>query len=367
MNKNAIDAATDAAVDQAGMPAIGRSRRSGKLMNVLALSAIAGLGLTFAVLSTGTEPKGKKPPKPHTEDVANQLAPLVMPDKPPAPPTDDKLALLPPATPVAAPAPAEKPEPTWQERKMGAEDGQSAGNSGTIGTPDSGTAPPAPPAPATAPPPGTLAARLEPSTFPAARATRLPDLNYVIAAGRLLDCILDTAIDSTLPGLVKCHLPAAVYSENRHVMLLEAGTELLGEQGSALLQGQARQFVVFTRIKTGNGVVAAINSPATDALGASGIPGWIDTQFGKRFGAAMMIALVQDAAAIAVARSSSGAGQNTLVLGNSTQAGSSMAEKALEASVNIPPILHVNQGAHIQVMLARDLDFRDVYALETRP
>lgn len=376
LDKNAIEPDDDARVDRAGMPSVGRKRRGGKLMNIAVLAGIAGIGLGYAMLTTGAEKKDA--PKPNTEEVANRLAPLPLPaDSAAPPPLPDQ---PPPLSQIAAIAPGEaapaKHEPTWQERKLGfgeaegvlasaagaASSGLATLSSSAAGALDAAGAALAPAAAA----PGSLAARLEPGSFPMARASFLPDRNYVLAAGTLLDCILDTRIDSTLPGLVKCHLPRDVYSDNKQVLLLERGTELLGQQAGAIQQGQARQFVVFTRLKTEHGVIANLNSPAADALGGAGIPGWVDTRFGQRFGAALGIALLQDTAAVAVASQSRGGGQNTLVLGNTAQAGGTMAEKALESTVNLPPVLHVQQGALIQVMLARDVDFRDVYDLERK-
>lgn len=81
-----------------------------------------------------------------------------------------------------------------------------------------------------------------------------------------------------------------------------------------------------------------------------------------------MISLLKDSVAFMIARETSkGNGQNTLVLGNTVSDSDKLAEKALEASVNIPPTLLKNQGDHIQVLLARDLDFSKVYALQSAP
>lgn len=370
-DKNAVELA-DEAIDKAGMPSVGRRKRGGRLVNILVLAAVAGIGGAATVMTPSAGGKTAKKARPNTEEVANHMPPLPVPDAPPALPPEPPPLLA--AAKLAPPATDDQParrEPTWEERKLGFADAASAASVTAAATgavaagaaalqaaPD--LAPSAPPAPA----PGSLAARLTPTVFEASRASLLPDRNYILAAGAMLDCILDTEIDSTLPGMVKCHLDRDVYSDNKQVKLLDSGTELIGEQTGAVQQGQARAFVVFSRAKTPGGVIVNINSPATGPLGASGIGGWVDTQFGKRFGAAMMIALVQDAAAVAVARQSSGGGQNTLVLGNTTQAGGALAEKTLESTVNIAPVLHVAHGTHIQVMLARDLDFRGVYDLE---
>ncbi|MFX4728907.1 TrbI/VirB10 family protein [Acinetobacter baumannii] len=51
---------------------------------------------------------------------------------------------------------------------------------------------------------------------------------------------------------------------------------------------------------------------------------------------------------------------------SSSEAASDMATEALKNTINIPPILRKNQGDHINIYVARDLDFRSVYALRNR-
>lgn len=191
-----------------------------------------------------------------------------------------------------------------------------------------------------------------------ARAGRLPDRSLLITAGSSLPCILQTAMDSATPGYVSCLISRDVYSENGAVVLLERGTRVLGEYRGALEPGRGRLFVLWTRAVTPGGVAIALASPAADALGRSGFDGAIDTRFWDRFGGALLLSIVDDAAYAAA-----GGGQG---LQSTARVPSDAAAVALQGSIGIPPTLRKAQGSEVSIFVAQDLNFADVYGLRPR-
>ncbi|OJU12808.1 MAG: hypothetical protein BGN86_06470 [Caulobacterales bacterium 68-7] len=195
------------------------------------------------------------------------------------------------------------------------------------------------------------------STIGQARATRLPDRNFLIVAGSALPCTLQMAMDTATPGYVNCLVPRDVYSDNGAVILMEKGTRVLGEYRSSLRQGQRRLFVLWTRAVTPAGVAISLASPAADALGRAGFDGDIDTHFWDRFGAAFLLSIVDDGTYALVGRDAGSA---------SARLPSDAAGIALQNSVNIPPSLRRAQGSEVSIFVAQDFDFSSVYALQAR-
>jgi type IV secretion system protein VirB10 len=204
---------------------------------------------------------------------------------------------------------------------------------------------------------------LKPTKTVVARAQKLPTMTYLIPKGAKGDCTLETAIDSQLPGLVTCVLAYDIYGANGKVVMLERGTTLTGETRSQLQQGQNRLFVLWAEARTPTGVIAQLDSPATDALGRAGVTGELDTHFWDRFGAAILISVINGATQ-AGAGYASGAGTNGgTSINYSPQGANSVMTEVLRNTINIPPTITVAQGARVQILFARDVDFRPVYAL----
>jgi len=210
---------------------------------------------------------------------------------------------------------------------------------------------------AAAAPPGALSALLHAAPTPAARAEMLPAQRLLLPKGAFIDCTLETAIDSTLPGMTTCVMATDVFGVDGKVVLMERGTKLIGETQGQVQQGQARVFVLWTEARTPTGVVVPLASPGADELGRSGLPGEVNRHFWERFGAAMLISIVDGAVESASTRNGGG----TVVV--DPAASQSVMTEVLKGTVNIPPTVAKKNGDRIQVLVARDLDFRSVYEL----
>ena len=207
--------------------------------------------------------------------------------------------------------------------------------------------------------PGELPALLRTVTNGAVRAQMLPTQRLLLPKGAFIDCTLETAIDSTLPGMTTCVMATDTFGADGKVVLLERGTKLVGETRGQVQQGSARVFVVWDEARTPAGVVVPLASPGADELGRAGLAGTADHHFWERFGAAMLVSVVEGVVQAAVQSSRSNSG-TVVVNPPSTQ---DVLTEVLKNTINIPPTVRKQQGDRIQVLVARDLDFRAVYDL----
>ena len=291
------------------------------------------------------------------------------------PPRISQIAAFEPPGEASAPAPPppsaplEQPQPTLLQRALGQvqEDPLQKARAASLLGSDAQqhqTAPAqlsaaAPPEKTTAAAPESeLASKLHATILDGTKATVLPHPEFTLTMGTLVPCVLQTAMDSSAPGLVTCVTQQDVLGSTGSVVLMEKGTKIVGEYSSQMHQGQNRMFVLWNRAETPNHVVITLGSPASDALGRAGFDGEVDTHFWARFGGALMLTFVDGAFGAAT----SAAGQHGGTFLN-FGSGQGAATEALQNTINIPPTLRKNQGEVVAVMAARDLDFSDVYSL----
>ena len=196
-----------------------------------------------------------------------------------------------------------------------------------------------------------FAARADASASDTATARAMSDPSSTVSQGTLIPAVLETAINSDLPGFVRAVVSQDVRSFDGSRILVPRSSRLVGQYKSGLAAGQTRAYVLWSRLIRPDGASVAIASPGTDDAGQSGLSGEVDSHFFKRFGSALLLSVVGAAGAIA----SGGASIMTAGGGGLGAAG-----VAAQQSGGIAPTIRVRQGQPIRVFTARDLDFSQV-------
>ena len=224
-----------------------------------------------------------------------------------------------------------------------------------------------PPAPA-APTAALFGGQLQGSSTPRAAASMLGNRSLTLPKGTAFTCALKTKVISATSGMVGCQVQRNVYSDDGRVLLIERGSHLDGEYRVASVRpGTVRIPVLWTRIRTPHGVTVDVDSPGTGPLGESGIDGYVDNRWGERIGAAMLLSLIDDSVKLVIANQASERQGDTVVLQSTTENTRKLAEKVLDSTINIPPLIYQNQGGLVGIYVARDVDFSSVYELKPLP
>ena len=203
-----------------------------------------------------------------------------------------------------------------------------------------------------------------------AKARQIERIDAMIPEGTLIPGILETAINSDLPGQIRAITSQDVYSFDGRRVLIPTGTRLIGEYQSEVTRGQKRIFVIWTRLLRDDGVSVRLNSLGADSLGRSGLTGHVDNKWRERFGSAIMLSVVGAGASFLTGYGSDQAFGNDdsdaqrgeeLARETIAETFSDMANQVLGENLRIPPTISVSQGERVFVYVRQDLDFGTMY------
>ncbi len=172
------------------------------------------------------------------------------------------------------------------------------------------------------------------------------DPRTTVTQGTLIPAVLETAINTDVPGFVRAVVSTDVRSFDGARVLVPRSSRLIGEYKSGLQAGQKRAYVIWTRLIRPDGVSVNLASPAIGFGGETGLPGKVSSHFFQRFGSGLLLSIVGGLA-------TGGAG---VILGG----GQSAASEAVSQNGKIAPTVRVRQGEPIRVFTAKDLDFSKV-------
>ena len=180
-------------------------------------------------------------------------------------------------------------------------------------------------------------------------ATQLAEPANTVVQGTLIPAVLETAIDTDIPGYARAVVSQDVRSFDGSRVLIPRSSRLIGEYKAVTQAGQRRAFLMWTRLVRPDGVSIALSSPAADFSGQAGIGGQVNSHFLSRFGSSILLSILGGAGSLFTG------GASTVVVSG----GQSASSVAAQHDGNRPPTIKVQQGQPIRVFTARDLVFSD--------
>lgn len=347
---------------RAAFPAVAERKARGDGLGLAAgVAMVFGIGaLTFWAMESARAPQPATIGNPNAVPPAAPAAapaPLVA-----APPVVDP-ALITPAPQQEAPAPApvmvNNPGVAampltnpYASPSLVFDNGRAAGSAPRL------LEAPAPAADAAGVPPGSdpasaFAGRIGGVGGAAARASAMVNPSTTVTQGTLIPAILETAINTDVPGFVRAVVSQDVKSFDGKRVLVPRSSRLIGQYQSGVQQGQRRAYVIWTRLIRPDGVSVNLASPATGYDGTTGLEGDVNSHFFQRFGSALLLSVVGGLGAIGTG------GVGGVIIAGSAQ---SAANSAVQSQGQISPTIRVRMGEPIRVFTARDLDFSTVGA-----
>ncbi|WP_425386319.1 TrbI/VirB10 family protein [Wolbachia endosymbiont (group A) of Barypeithes pellucidus] len=110
------------------------------------------------------------------------------------------------------------------------------------------------------------------------KATRVGKLGLMVTQGKIIDAVLETAINSDLQGMLRAMVSRDVYAETGDTVLIPKGSRLIGSYSFDSNVARARVNINWNRVIMPHGIDIAISSLSTDELGRAGIAGIVDNK-----------------------------------------------------------------------------------------
>ena len=91
----------------------------------------------------------------------------------------------------------------------------------------------------------------------------------MIPQGAIIGAVMETALNSDLPGYARAVVSKDVLSFDGSTVLIPAGSRVIGEYNSGVAQGASRIFIVWSRLIRPDGVSIALGWSRQEA------PAWL--------------------------------------------------------------------------------------------
>lgn len=218
------------------------------------------------------------------------------------------------------------------------------------------------------------------TTAETVKATEVTNLNRTIIQGKIIYAVLETAINTDIPGMLRAIVSRDTYAEQGTDIMVPKGSRLIGTYTSQVKGGQTRVGVIWNRLIRPDGLDIEIKSQGVDQLGRPGVAGNVYDHFWRKIGNAFLVSYVVPVAAAEAAKkaarikdkdSSSTTNKGTdgsititttgdpvsQAITDSTKQFSDITKNMIQESFSTNPTITVNQGTIINILVQKDLVF----------
>jgi len=177
----------------------------------------------------------------------------------------------------------------------------------------------------------------------------------VITEDRYIPAILENAVNSQIGGRVIAQVSKHVYGADGRLVLIPAGSRVVGSYEPLGRTGDTRLAVVWTRLLRPDGASVKMEYEGADQMGRTALIGEIDSRLWERYGSVFLLSLFSAATALATPPEDPrfATAQRDLA-GNLSQ----VTARVIEENIDLAPIISVPAGSRINIVPTRDLWLR---------
>lgn len=115
------------------------------------------------------------------------------------------------------------------------------------------------------------------------------DMTLTVAKGKIIEAVLETAINSDFGGEVRAIISRDVFSEQDRVVLIPKGSKVFGNYTTGSDGNYGRVAILWNRIDLSNGYTIKLDALLVDNLGRKGEQGRVDNKFKERIANAVLV------------------------------------------------------------------------------
>lgn len=115
------------------------------------------------------------------------------------------------------------------------------------------------------------------------------DLSNILGQGKIIDAVLETALNTDFGGDAKALVSRDVFAESGKNILIPKGSKIFGKYNTSISGNYGRITVTWSRIDMPSGYSLNLAANSVDGLGRKGVPARVDNKYGERLSNAVLV------------------------------------------------------------------------------